>query len=358
MKIKSVTATLKYLPLTNPYVISYHTTTDAEIVFLQVLLENGIVGMGAANPFAEVVGETPAQTLANLQQPFVLDWKGRDIRHFNQLINEAKKHFPKHPGTLAAIDIALHDAFGQFLGIPVVDFYGREMEALPTSFTIGIKESIAAMLEEARAIYSNGFRIIKIKTGIHVEEDIERVTKLHELFGGKMKIRVDANTGYNLQQLRHFINQTEQLSLELIEQPIPVGEEEALTTLPEAMRKMLAADESLLDAGSAWNLCRSPQPYGIFNIKLMKCGGIKPAREIGAMAAHADIDLFWGCNDESIVSITAALHAAYSCANTKYLDLDGSFDLSSDMVTGGFIVKDGFMYCSDEPGLGLKRLTE
>ena len=54
-----------------------------------------------------------------------------------------------------------------------------------------------------------------------------------------------------------------------------------------------------------------------------------------------DIDLFWGCNDDSIVSITAAPHAAFGCSNTKYLDVDGSFDLSSDLVTGGFILKDG-----------------
>jgi L-Ala-D/L-Glu epimerase len=50
------------------------------------------------------------------------------------------------------------------------------------------------------------------------------------------------------------------------------------------------------------------------------------------------------------------LHAAYSCANTRYIDLDGSFDLSSDLVTGGFLLKDGMMYCSDKPGLGLTRL--
>jgi L-alanine-DL-glutamate epimerase-like enolase superfamily enzyme len=57
-----------------------------------------------------------------------------------------------------------------------------------------------------------------------------------------------------------------------------------------------------------------------------------------------------------MASITGALHAAYSCANTKYIDLDGSFDLSSDLVTSGFILKDGMMYCSEEPGLGLKRI--
>ena len=355
MKIRSVKTWLQQLPLTKPYTIAYKTIVDTEIVFLEIVLENGIIGIGAANPFAEVVGETPAITLANLQSDFVQQLAGRDIRFFNQLIDEALVQFPHLPGTIEAIDIALHDAFCQFIGISVVDLYGRKVDALPTSITIGIKET-AEMLEEAKANLMAGFKIIKIKTGLDVAQDIERVTKLHELFGNKMRIRVDANQGYSLHNLKYFIQQTKSLSLELIEQPMAVGKENELATLPVADRKILAADETLLDAATALQLAHPPTPYGIFNIKLMKSGGIRGAREIGLIAANADVDLFWGCNDESMVSIAAALQVAYSCSNTKYLDLDGSFDLSSDLVTGGFILKDGLMYCSNKAGLGLTKI--
>ena len=355
MKIKSIKTWLQPLPLTKPYTIAYKTISDTEIVFLEITLENGITGTGAANPFSAVVGETPSITLANLQTDFVQQLVGRDIRHFNQLIDEALLQFPQLPGTIAAIDIALHDAFCQLIGIAVVDLYGRKKQALLTSITIGIKDT-AAMLEEAKENFSAGFKVIKIKTGLNVEEDIERVTRLTEQFGNKMLIRVDANQGYNLAQLKHFIQHTKQLSIELIEQPLPVGKEKELATLSEAERRILTADESLIDARSALQLCHAPAPYGIFNIKLMKCGGIRGAREIAIIAANAGIDLFWGCNDESMVSIAAALHVAYSCSNTKYLDLDGSFDLSSDLVTGGFILKDGYLYCNDAPGLGLDKI--
>lgn len=355
MKITSVKVWLQQLPLTKPYTIAYKTIADTEIVFLEITLQNGMVGIGASNPFADVVGETPAVTLANLQSDFVQQFTGRDIRHFNQLIDEAVAKFPHLPGTIAAIDIALHDAFCQFIGIPVVDLYGRKMKALPTSVTIGIKDT-AAMLEEAKANYAEGIKVMKIKTGLDVDQDIERVARLTEQFGNKMLIRVDANQGYDLAHLKYFMEETKHLSIELIEQPLKVGKEKELTSLDKTERKKLAADESLLDAGSALQLSHPPAPYGIFNIKLMKCGGIRGAREIATIAAAAGIDLFWGCNDESIVSITAALHAAFSCSNTKYLDLDGSFDLSSDLVTGGFILKDGYLYCSDDVGLGVRRV--
>ena len=355
MKITTAHAYLQQLPLTRPYTIAYKTTADTEIVFLEIGLENGMTGIGAANPFADVVGETPAQTLANLQSGWLDTMIGKDIRQFNSLIDATAIHFPKLPGTLAAIDIALHDLFGKFLGIPVVDFYGRQIEPLATSVTIGIKE-IKEMLEDAEDYHKLGFRILKIKTGLDVDADIERVKILSEKFHRKMLIRVDANQGYTIGDLEKFIDQTRHLGLELIEQPMKVGRENEFLGISEAGRKILVADESLLGASSAWRLSHPPQPYGVYNIKLMKSGGIKGAREIAVIAKNAGIDLFWGCNDESIVSITAALHAAYSCPNTKYLDLDGSFDLAKDLVEGGFDLKDGYMHPKGLPGLGFQKM--
>lgn len=125
--------------------------------------------------------------------------------------------------------------------------------------------------------------------------------------------------------------------------------------LDAAARKIMVADECLKSPAYALKLAQEPQPFGIFNIKLMKCGGIRSAMEIANIARHAGVDLFWGCNDESIVSITAALHVAFACPNTRYLDLDGSFDLAEDVVEGGFILKDGCLELSGEPGLGNKK---
>jgi L-Ala-D/L-Glu epimerase len=122
------------------------------------------------------------------------------------------------------------------------------------------------------------------------------------------------------------------------------------------VKAKVAADESLLSAKDAMELIKPPRAAGIFNVKLMKCGGISQGLKIANIGLTEGIDLFWGCNDESIVSITAALHTAFACSNTKYIDLDGSLDLARDVVKGGFILKDGIMSCSDKPGLGVERI--
>ena len=354
MKIVAIRAYIKYLALTKPYTIAYSTFTDVKLVFLEIELENGIIGVGSASPAEEVVGENPAQTLASLQTDFVQKLVGRDIRHFQQLIFEAQQYFGYLPGTLAAIDLALHDAFCQYLGIPVVDFYGRKIEALPTSVTIGIK-GVEETVEEAKEYLSLGFSTLKVKTGLDWQEDLERVVALRKSFGNAITIRVDANQGYDLDTLQKWFEHTQSLEIELVEQPIQVGQENHLyQTLDFA--SSIAADESLKDARYAIKFASEPKRFGIFNIKLMKCGGLLPALEIAQIAKNAGIRLFWGCNDESIASITAALHLAYACPNSKYLDLDGSFDLAEDLVTGGFEVKNGFMYLNEKSGFGFSLL--
>ncbi len=61
--------------------------------------------------------------------------------------------------------------------------------------------------------------------------------------------------------------------------------------------------------------------------------------------------------EESIISISAALHVALASPATRYLDLDGSFDLASDRVSGGFVLEDGMLSTLDVPGLGLCALA-
>jgi L-alanine-DL-glutamate epimerase-like enolase superfamily enzyme len=355
MKIKHIRPYLKHLPLTKPYTIAYNTFSDVELVFLEVELEDGTVGLGSASPAEDVVGENSKQSLGNLQSEFVQNLIGRDVRHFQQIIFETQNHFPNLPGTIAAIDIALHDAFGKFLDLSISDFYGQKIESLPTSVTVGIM-NVQETLKEAENFKNLGFRILKVKTGHNVEEDIERLNKIHEKYGNSLKVRVDANQGYSVNDLLKFVRNTEKLGLELIEQPTPVGREKDLMKIDSEIRQNLCGDESMKTPKYALNFAAEPKPFGIYNIKLMKCGGLKGAFEIANIAHNAAIDLFWGCNDESIVSITAALHAAYCCPNTKYIDLDGSFDLAEDLVSGGFKIEEGYLKINKQPGFGYQKL--
>jgi L-Ala-D/L-Glu epimerase len=354
-KIKEIKVWEADLGNTKPYTIAFKTVDQVRNAFVEITLDDHTTGLGSGNPSEYVVGENLTQCMDALQERNLEFLIGRDILEFQQLTFEVGETFPKNPSARAALDIALYDTFTKYLGVPLVRFLGQKIKTLPTSNTIGIK-NVDDTIKEARDFIGQGFRILKVKLGKDLEEDIERLVKLRETFGKDVIIRVDANQGYSAGQTIDFYLKTQELNLELIEQPLPARAVTEMKNLPEEIKMRIAADESLITPKDAVELIKPPFAAGIFNIKLMKCGGISQGLKIADIALHEGVDLFWGCNDESIVSITAALHAAFASSKTKYIDLDGSLDLGNDVVKGGFILKNGMMSCSDKPGLGVERI--
>jgi len=356
MKIKSIRTYSRNLALLRPYTIAYKTVSDVENVFAEIELENGMIGLGAGCPMTEEMKEGMDDSLRALQSDEVNSLRGKSIETISALIYGLREQFPGQPAALAALDISLHDAFSQFLGIPLVELWGRKIKSMPTSITVGIK-NVSETLTEAQEYLDRGFSVLKIKLGAGVDEDVERLVKLREQYGSDITIRIDVNQGYDSAQIIDFFRKTKALNIELIEQPISAKKVDEMKALPEELRKEIAADEALTSPASALQLINGNKACGIFNIKLMKSGGLQAAGEIANIARHAGISLMWGCNDESLISITAALHLAFANAHTKYIDLDGSLDLGEDAALGGFKLENGVMSIdSSLSGLGVRKI--
>jgi len=348
MKIENIEIDIVDIDLTRPYTIAYKTTTSIKTLVLKIILTDGTVGLGASNVSKYVVGLDTMDSYNN-SKGYIDNLKGRDIDSFWMIINDIENKFINDPGSKAVFNIAVYDAYCKKLGISIGKFLGRKIKSLPTSITVGIK-STEETISEINEYLGLGFNYIKIKLGNNVEEDIRRINIINENFGDKIKIRIDANQGWSLDDTIKFYNETNQI--ELIEQPLSVDNLNNYLNFSTEIKKVIALDESLVNFNDAIKL--SNKNYGnIFNIKLMKCGGITTGQQIANQAYQNNINLMWGCNDESIVSISAALNTALSFDNTKYLDLDGSFDLEKDIASGGFKLINGVLHPLDSPGLGI-----
>ncbi|HTR03410.1 MAG TPA: dipeptide epimerase [Thermoanaerobaculia bacterium] len=356
MRIRRAACRVERFALTRPYAIAgQDTLSEVENAVVRIETDSGLVGLGAASPGEHVTGETFEACRAALEGDR-LDWLvGRDALAYNALCREAATRTAATPAARAAIDIALHDLAARHLGLPLADLLGRAHEALPTSITIGIKP-VAETLAEADEYVGRGFRVLKVKIGDALDLDVERLVRLRERVGPEVLVRVDANIGYTIEETARFFERTAPLQIELVEQPVPREAFEEIRTLAPRRRARIAADESLHGEKDALALATPPgEPAcGIYNIKLMKCGGVRPAMRIAAIAETAGIALMWGCMDESRISIAAALHAAFASPATRFLDLDGSLDLARDVVTGGFTLEGGVMRTLDAPGLGVE----
>ena len=362
MRIIEAIAWRRKIPLQSSYTITGGTFDSADLVFVRLRSEDGTVGLGSASPGERVTGEGIAETVAALAD---LSWlEGEDSRHLGALLAGAET-LRETPAAQAAVDMALHDLIARHLGVPVVDLLGRRRDPLPTSVTLGIA-GVEETLAAAERWLGQGFRILKVKVGRDPELDAERLARLRELGqrrGEPLTLRIDANEGYDRDTVVGLVDWLETFDLELVEQPFEShgGLSDAIRfkKLPKALRRRVAADESVLDLGSLLDLLTGGPSCGIFNFKLMKCGGIAPALKMAEVVRRARAELMWGCMDESRLSIAAALHAALVCPATRYLDLDGSLELSHDVVRGGFRIEEGgVLHPLDAPGLGVELVED
>ncbi len=356
MKITNIDYWKEDMKLTRPYAVTYVMHDSVQNIFVRIDGSNGLYGLGAGSPSkfvtGELIDENCKDRLSELEENIV----GTDIEGFRKTIANLAQIYVDKPALLAALDMALHDLFCKTFGISMGKYLGIRLQPLPTSITIGLK-NVQETIDEGLEYKDRDFKVIKLKIGASIEEDIERSIKLREAIGPEMLIRVDANQGYNVSTFQQYIQATKEANIEFYEQPMTPALTLDMLLLTDQQRTLCAADESLHKLGDALDLVALNRPFGIFNIKLMKCGGSSEAIRIADVAHARNIQLMWGCMDESVISISASLNTALACHATRYLDLDGSLDLASDVAKGGFKLAEGILYpLPDIPGLGVSLL--
>lgn len=350
MKIVSTQIFPTELKLKVPYTIAYETVDTAWNVFLKITTSDGLTGFGCAAPDPEVTNETKdsvENTFKNILEPYL---HGKDPLRYALHLTELKKTAATHPSALAMVDMALFDLLGKKANLPLYRLLGSYRTKIRTSITIGILP-LDETLMKAEQFISDGFRILKIKGGKNVEEDIERINRVRENVGNKIELRFDANQGYNVEQSLKFFEATKKSRVELIEQPTPKGEPDLLGRVTNNVSIPIMADESLMNLRDAFRLAKRDLVDTV-NIKLMKVGGVFEALKINSVAQAANLEAMVGCMDESALAISAGLHFALARANVIYADLDGHLDLIDDPAAGAVILKDGTLYPTDKPGLG------
>ncbi|MFD1315362.1 mandelate racemase/muconate lactonizing enzyme family protein [Namhaeicola litoreus] len=351
MKITKVSFERHFLQLKNPYTIAYETIKNASNFFLQIETDGRIVGLGCAAPDKEVTGESDDETTSVIKSLVIPFLTGKNPLNYVQILTELKILLPKSPSVLAMVDMALFDIFAKKAEVPLYQFLGGFRHEIATSITVGILP-LKETLYEVEEFVDQGFNIIKIKGGLNVEEDIERVNQVHQKYP-KLALRFDGNQGYNKKETIKFVEETKKVGIEILEQPTKIHKRKKLAKITKQVDIPVMADESIKSLADAFHLAKN-SIINMINIKLMKVGGIQEAKHINSVAKSGKIEVMVGCLDESALGISAGLHFALSRPNIEYADLDGHLDFINDPVKNIFILEKGVLRPNQEFGLGLK----
>lgn len=301
-------------------------------------------------PDLEVTGETPDGVQSVLENDVRERIAGMDPLRVAQVLACVVEPLRERPAAMAAVDMALHDLLGHAAGMPLWVLLGGYRDSIITSVTIGILPADETVVR-AKDLVARGFRALKLKGGLDVDEDIIRVRQVREVVGPEIALRFDANQGYDAAGALRFVAGTRAAQLELLEQPTPRDRPGVMAHVSEKSHLPVMADESLMTLRDAFRIA-SEELADMVNIKLMKVGGIARAGRICAVARSAGLEAMIGCMDECELAIAAGLHFALAHENVLYADLDGHLDLLNDPTRGSLLLENGVLRPTGRSGIG------
>lgn len=323
-------------------------STDVEENIIVKIKSEKEFGVGNANPtnITHETRESIEKFLAQVPKKII----GTDEEDLEKLHKRLDGIAEGNTAAKAAVDIAMFDLLSKREGKPLYAYLGGSRNKMMTDMTIGI-ESKETTVQKALKHTKSGFKALKIKVGLELEEDIKRIEAVRDAVGPSIEIRVDANQGYSVDQAIKFCETMQTLGVALVEQPVKAEDLVGLRTVTETVEIPVMADECVKSVLDARRIAREGIA-DLINIKLMKSAGIHEAYMINRLAEATDIGTMVGCMGEIQVSVAAGLHFALSSENVMFADLDSHFNIVDD-PSSGLRFEEGCLIVPDKPGLGI-----
>src|SRR5688572_622146 len=326
------------LKLRNPFRLSYGATEERQSFWIRLHNDEGW-GEASIPPYYRV---DASEMIACWQRANDQD------RPVPDEVRDVAAWVPAGPAPArCAIELALFDRIAKRRGVPLfqlLDLPRPRPDALSTTFTISIDtpDAMAAMAKQIEK-----YPLIKLKLGSDDDESRVRAVRAAR---PDAKLCVDANAGWTLDEAMAHLKWLEKYEIELIEQPLPRDQHEALGEVQKRTAIPIVADESVQTTEDIELLGRAGV-RGI-NLKLMKVGGLTPGLAIVRRARELNMKIMLGCMIESSIGITAAAHLA---GLADWLDLDAPLLISNDPFDGVRYDEHARMILPDRPGIGVVR---
>lgn len=340
--------------LTVPFRVAFAEISYSENILIKVVTDEGIVGYGEAAPLAFVTGETADSVIGVLKMmtPGLVGMNPLDIESIHELMDGC---ILGNSSAKCAVDLAMYDIKGKLMNQPVYKVLGGYSNNVQNDITIGIAAPEEMAEEAKRRVFTNGFHILKIKAGICVADDIRAMELIRKAVGPNIRLRVDANQGYNASEAVYAMHEFQKYGIEAVEQCLPYWDFEGSAYVRSKVQGIqVMLDESIHNHLDAARACK----HGcadILNIKLMKCGGLFRASQINSIAEAFGVGCMVGCMMETRLATTAGISLVAAKKNITEADCD-SFMFYEDEQTGmegGFVRENDQFILLDRPGFGL-----
>jgi L-alanine-DL-glutamate epimerase-like enolase superfamily enzyme len=285
-------------PLARPFEVAREVQTEVPMIHVWLRDEAGHAGQAEAVGI-DYDGETPAGMAA-------------EVTALGPQITRAAIDAMPAGGARNALDCAWWDLMAKREGRALC----KGLPPIETCYTVGLGTHEA--MQEAAAL-SRAHALVKIK--VDSTRHLDAVRWVREV-RPEARIVIDANEGWDLPLLEWILPELAALGVEMVEQPLPRGEDAALAGLASPIP--LCADESCTTRASLPALLGR---YQAINIKLDKTGGLTEALALAEAAKAAGLDLMVGNMCGTSLGMAPAFLVAQQA---RWADLDGPLLFSRD----------------------------
>jgi O-succinylbenzoate synthase len=254
-----------------------------------------------------------------------------------------------HQMAKAALEMAVLDAELRASDTRLADLLGATRDEVPCGVSVGIYDSIGALLDAVAGYLEDGYLRVKLK--IEPGWDVDPVTAVRERFGDDLALQVDANTAYALDDWPQ-LQKLDALSLLLIEQPLAEDDLIGHADLARKLSTPICLDESITSARVAANAI-ALGACTIINIKAGRVGGYLEARRIHDLCVARSVPVWCGGMLETGIGRAANVALAALPGFTLPGDTSASDRYFHRDVTAPFALDHGHLAVPSGAGIGV-----
>ena len=353
MKLSAVELRRVSMPLVTPFRTSFGTQTNKDALLVQVQTPDGY-GWGECVALSEPVYS--AEYVDGAQQVierYCLPALFAEADLTAARVHPALAQVKGHPMAKAALEMAVLDAELRSAGQSLGDFLGAVRDRVPSGVSVGIMDSVPALLDAVAGYLDAGY--VRIKLKIEPGWDVEPVRAVRERFGDIL-LQVDANTAYTIRDASRLA-QLDEFGLLLIEQPLEEDDVRGHAELARQVRTPICLDESITSARAAADAI-ALGACSVVNIKAGRVGGYLEARRVAAVCAAAGVAVWCGGMVETGLGRAANAALAALPEFTLPGDVSGSDRFFATDITDPLRMVDGHLAVPRGPGLGVEPLPD
>lgn len=340
------------VPLDRVYKGSHYKMTHRSTILTRVYTASGIVGEAYAGDEDAGLGEINA-IIHNEIVPKLIGQDAFAIERCWELARPATWDIlrDRRLGLVATacVDVALWDAIGQALGMPLWKLWGGYSNSVPVITIGGYYAEDSDITKEVSGLVEAQFAGMKFKVGgLSPEEDVLRVREARRAAGDDFALAVDANQGWTPAQAIRFAQLAEDCNLLWFEEPCQwQNDRRAMRDVRLASGIPVCAGQSEFSAAGCRDLMEAGS-IDFCNFDSSWSGGPTEWRRVAGMATVYDVRM--AHHEEAHV----AAHLLASIPHGTYLEY---FHPQRDPIWHNLIanrptLKDGRITLTDRPGLG------